>query len=165
MSRLTLISDSVARTHEIGRHVGAHLENGHVIALIGPLGSGKTTLVKGIAEGAKVPDMRQVNSPTFVIVNEYEAAPIGSTLRIHHVDAYRLRGSDDLEALGFEEMCIQGAVVVEWADRVQELLPADRLTVEIISLSDCRRRFNATAGGPVSEALLARLQPLAPTDR
>jgi len=165
MSRLTLISDSVARTHEIGRCLGAHLECGQLIALIGPLGSGKTTLVKGIAEGAKVPDLRQVNSPTFVIVNENQATPVGSALRIHHVDAYRLRGSDDLEALGFEEMCVQGAVVVEWADRVLDLLPADRLTVEIIPLDDCQRRFNASAGGPGSKVLLARLQPLASADR
>lgn len=159
MTRIVLDSDGINATHVIGRCLGERLARGHVIALIGPLGSGKTTLVKGIADGARVPDVRQVNSPTFVIVNEYDAAPAGSSLRIHHVDTYRLRGSDDLDALGFDEMCSQGAVIVEWADRVPELLPPDRLTVEIAVLGDSRRQFALTAGGPVSAALLAGLSP------
>ena len=161
MSTLTLTSDSLAVTLEIGRHLGASLACGHVIGLVGPLGSGKTTLVKGIAGGANVTDLRQVNSPTFVIVNEYDGAPAGQILRIYHVDTYRLRGSDDLEALGFDEMCTQGAVVVEWADRVPELLPADRLTLQIVVLDDHRRRFIASAGGPTAAALLAPLRSLA----
>ncbi len=79
MSRIVLDSDGINATHVIGRRLGERLACGHVIALIGPLGSGKTTLVKGIADGARVPDVRQVNSPTFVIVNEYDAAPAGSS--------------------------------------------------------------------------------------
>ena len=158
MSTLTLTSDGVEATLEIGRHLGAGLACGHVIGLVGPLGSGKTTLVKGIAGGANVADLRQVNSPTFVIVNEYDAAPAGQALRIYHVDSYRLRGSYDLEALGFDEMCTQGAVVVEWADRVPELLPADRLTLQIDVVDDCRRLLIASAGGPTSAALLAPLR-------
>jgi len=155
MSRIVLTSDCPEATHRIGRRLGESLCCGHIIALVGPLGSGKTTLVKGIADGANVPDVRQVNSPTFVIVNEYEAAPAGGPLRIYHVDTYRLRGSDDLEALGFEEMCSEGAVIVEWADRVPELLPPDRLTVEILVLDDDQRRFTFSAGGAASAALLA----------
>ena len=158
MSTLSLTSDGVAATLEVGRHLGAGLACGHVIALVGPLGSGKTMLVKGIARGANVADLRQVNSPTFVIVNEYDGAPAGEILRIYHVDTYRLRGSNDLEALGFDEMCTQGAVVVEWADRVPELLPADRLTLQIIVEDDCRRRFIASAGGPASATLLMPLR-------
>jgi tRNA threonylcarbamoyladenosine biosynthesis protein TsaE len=159
MSRIVLNSDGIEATHRIGRCLGERLACGHVIALVGPLGSGKTTLVKGIADGARVPDVRQVNSPTFVIVNEYETAPGRSQLRIHHVDTYRLRGSDDLDALGFDEMCTQGAVIVEWADRVPELLPADRLAVEIAVLDDSQREFTFSAGGPSSAVLLAGLAP------
>jgi len=157
MNPLTLTSDSPEATYEIGRQLGASLACGHVVALMGPLGSGKTTLVKGIADGAGVVDPRQVNSPTFVIVNEYEAGPGGVGLRLYHIDAYRLRGSRDLEALGFDEMVAQGAAVLEWSDRVEKLLPADRLTIAMASIDDCRRRLTCIAGGSASELLLARL--------
>ena len=157
MNQLTLCSDSPEVTQEIGRQLGGTLACGHVVALIGPLGSGKTTLVKGIADGAGVIDPRQVNSPTFVIVNEYEAGPEGSGLRTYHVDAYRLRSSRDLEALGFDEMYTQGAVVIEWADRVEPLLPDDRLTIAMASIDDYRRRLTCVAGGPASELLLTCL--------
>jgi tRNA threonylcarbamoyl adenosine modification protein YjeE len=95
-----------------------------------------------------VADLRQVNSPTFVIVNEYEATRAGDPLVIHHIDVYRLRGSDDLEAIGFDEMCRTGAVIVEWADRVADLMPADRLTITIQPTGDTTRRFQLDPGGP-----------------
>lgn len=135
-------------THAIGSRLGAALATGDVIALIGPLGSGKTTLVKGIAAGAGVADLRQVNSPTFVIVNEYEADRPDETLYIHHIDVYRLHGSDDLDSIGFDEMCRTGAVLVEWADRAIDLMPPDRLTVTIEPTGATSRRFHCTAGGP-----------------
>ena len=93
---------------------------GDVVALCGPLGSGKTQLVKGIAAGLEVPDGEPVVSPTFVLVREY----VGR-LRLYHIDAYRLTSSSELASLGFEEMRAdpQGAVAVEWADRVSESLP------------------------------------------
>ena len=157
MKKRTLCSDSPEATREIGRLLGVRLACGHVVALVGPLGSGKTTLVKGIADGAGVAEPRQVNSPTFVIVNEYEAGSGSAGLRIYHIDAYRLRSAGDLEALGFDEMCVQGAAVLEWADRVEPLLPADRLSITLASIDDCRRRLTCTAGGPASELLLTRL--------
>ena len=157
MNQLTLHSDSPEATHAIGRQLGTSLACGHVVALMGPLGSGKTTLVKGIADGVGVVDPRQVNSPTFVIVNEYEAGPGGVGLRIYHIDAYRLRSDRDLEALGFDEMHAQGAAVLEWADRVEPLLPIDRLTIAMALIDDCRRRLTCIAGGQASELLLTRL--------
>jgi tRNA threonylcarbamoyladenosine biosynthesis protein TsaE len=147
MDGFAVDSFDLSDTHAIGRRLGAALAAGDVIALIGPLGSGKTTLVKGIAAGAGVVDLRQVNSPTFVIVNEYEAARLGDALQIYHIDVYRLRGSGDLEDIGFDEMCRTGAVIVEWADRAIDLMPADRLTVTIEPTSDTSRRFHCTAGG------------------
>ncbi|HSW46317.1 MAG TPA: tRNA (adenosine(37)-N6)-threonylcarbamoyltransferase complex ATPase subunit type 1 TsaE [Phycisphaerae bacterium] len=159
MSRMTLTSDSIEATHAIGRQLGAGLACGHIIALVGPLGSGKTALVKGIAQGAGVADLRQVNSPTFVIVNEYDGSPAGVALRIYHVDAYRLRGPGDLDALGFDEMCAQGAVIVEWADRVEGLLPSDCLTLRIDVLDGDSRRFLVSARGPSSGNLIADLRP------
>ena len=144
-------------TQDWGRQLGCRLTVGAVIALIGPLGSGKTTLVKSIASGAGVTDSRAVNSPTFVLVNEYDAKRTGEELRLYHIDTYRLRGSGDLEALGFEEMCERGAVLIEWADRVLDLLPEDRLTVRIEPIGEYCRRFACQAGGPRANTILARL--------
>ncbi len=159
MTTITLHSDGPEKTQALGRAMGAALVPGQVIALIGPLGAGKTTLVKGLAAGAGVTDLRQVNSPTFVIVNEYQTAPSQAGLTIHHVDAYRLRGSSDLEAIGFDEMLTQGAVVIEWADRVADLLPSDTLTIRLSSTSEQARTLLCSAGGPVSAQLLAALPP------
>ncbi|HPU31705.1 MAG TPA: tRNA (adenosine(37)-N6)-threonylcarbamoyltransferase complex ATPase subunit type 1 TsaE [Phycisphaerae bacterium] len=168
---MILESNNLEATHDIGRRLGAALIVGDVVALVGPLGAGKTALVRGIAEGAGVPDSREVNSPTFVIVNEYEAPPPGrsespqhgpgpgsAALRLYHIDTYRLRNWTDLDALGFDEMLAQGAALIEWADRVEPLLPEDRLTITLEPIDDTRRRFHCHAGGPRSQALLAALR-------
>jgi len=81
MEELIINVENMEVTDRIGRRLGRVLTVGHVIGLIGPLGSGKTTLVKSIAAGAEVKDLRQVNSPTFVIVNEYETHPLGEKNR------------------------------------------------------------------------------------
>jgi len=162
-SEVILESDSIAGTQEIGRRLGAALAPGHVVALIGPLGSGKTTLVKGIADGAGVADPRQVNSPTFVIVNEYQGRAATGPLHIYHIDAYRLRGSADLDAIGFEEMLNQGAILLEWADRVAEVLPEDHLAIALHPLAEHRRQLHLTARGPKGQALLAAAQAIAQT--
>ncbi len=158
---ITIEAENLEATLRLGRRLGAALQPGHVVGLVGPLGSGKTTLVKGIADGAGVGDLRHVNSPTFVIVNEYEAKARAETLRLYHIDTYRLGGSGDLEALGFDEMCLAGAVVIEWAERVEDLLPDDRLTVTIEPVDANRRRFHCRAEGAIGRGLLAALEPTA----
>ncbi len=152
---LTIEVDDAAGTDRLGRRLGAALRRGDVVALVGPLGAGKTTLVRSIAAGAGVPDPRVVNSPTFVLVNEYRADNAGETLRIYHADSYRLRHGGDLEALGFDEMCALGVVLVEWADRVEEVLPPDRLTVRIEPLGPTSRRFRLEASGAAGRLLHA----------
>src|SRR4029453_11431930 len=90
VNSMVMETNGIDETLALGRRLGARLRAGEVVALIGPLGAGKTTLTKGIAAGAGVQDTRGVNSPTFVIVNEYASS---SGLRLYHIDAYRLRGA------------------------------------------------------------------------
>jgi len=130
-----LTSDGVDQTLEIGRRLGAALRPRDVLGLVGRLGAGKTHLVKGIAGGLGIHDARDVNSPTFVLVNEYAAR-----FRIHHLDAYRLRGADELLDLGFEEFCADDAVtIVEWADRVEPAMPTDALWISIETTGETTR--------------------------
>ncbi|MDM8005156.1 MAG: tRNA (adenosine(37)-N6)-threonylcarbamoyltransferase complex ATPase subunit type 1 TsaE [Phycisphaerae bacterium] len=152
MNRRTIDIADVEATRQLGRRLGSALRVGDLVALIGPLGSGKTTLVKGIAAGAGVADPRQVNSPTFVIVNEYETS-LSSAPRVYHIDAYRLRGGGDLQSLGFDEMLSLGAVLIEWADRVQDILPPNHLQLTIEPIDEHRRRFQCRASGTAVELL------------
>lgn len=115
---IDLTSNSPDETIEFGRKLGAQLRGGEVIGMCGPLGSGKTHLIKGIAAGVGAEDSRQVTSPTFVIVNEYHGR-----LDIYHIDAYRLNSVSEFEMLGFDDFCYpDSVVVVEWADRVEPVL-------------------------------------------
>lgn len=144
------VTKSVDETLVLGARIGERLMPNSVIALIGTLGSGKTHLVKGIARGNRTPPDTAVNSPTFVIVNEYPG-----TLRLFHIDAYRLSGAAELEALGFDEMCqSDGAVLVEWADRVTDALPPDHLSIEIEIIGESSRRFRFDANRDRSIAML-----------
>ena len=111
-------SNSPDETIELGRNFGSQLKGGEVVAICGPLGSGKTHLIKGIAAGAGAKDTKRVNSPTFVIVNEYEGR-----LDIYHIDAYRLDSVLEFEMLGFDDFCYpQSVVLIEWADKVESAL-------------------------------------------
>lgn len=111
-------SNSPQETIEFGKKIGSQLKGGEVIAVCGTLGSGKTHLIKGIAGGAGAEDSKHVNSPTFVIVNEYTGK-----LEIYHIDAYRLNSLSEFEMLGFDDFCHpQSVVLIEWADKVESAL-------------------------------------------
>ena len=123
-----VISKSPDETIELGRNLGSQLRGGEVLAICGPLGSGKTRLIKGIADGAGVTDHKHVNSPTFVIVNEYEGR-----LDIFHIDAYRMESVPEFEMLGFDDFCYpESVVLIEWADKIESVLHAlDYIRIEI----------------------------------
>jgi len=113
-----ITTNSPEDTIELGRKIGLQLRGGEVIALIGPLGSGKTYFVKGVAAGAGAENCRNVNSPTFVIVNEY-----AGRLDIYHIDAYRLSSVREFEMIGFDDFCYRRSVVlIEWADKIESVL-------------------------------------------
>jgi len=115
------------QTLHLGQVFGRMLPQASMVALIGDLGSGKTLLARGIAKGLGVEDEREVSSPTFVLVNEYQGR-----IPIHHVDLYRLRDSVEAEDIGWEEFISgPGVTLVEWAEKVPDLLPEDRIEVHL----------------------------------
>lgn len=120
-----VVTRSADETEAVGRRLGARLQPGDVVALVGPLGAGKTVLARGIAEGAGA--RGHIASPSFVLVRNYE----GPT-RVHHADLYRIERSADVADLGLDEMVDAGGIlIVEWADRAGGLLPTPHIGVEI----------------------------------
>ncbi len=155
MNDATVIrANSVAETLRFGRRIGAALQQGWVIGLVGELGVGKTRLVKGLAAGNHMPDHAptEVTSPTFVLVNEYPGR-----VKLYHLDAYRLHSGSDLDNLGIEEMIADGVLAVEWADRVVEALPPDHLTIIGRSTGETNRVWTLSAHGPISREWLSQI--------
>ena len=130
-------SESVEETEAIAAALAADLSVGDCVALHGELGAGKTQFVRGLVKGVGGP-VRAVSSPTFVLLNIYP----GGRLTVYHLDAYRVGGAADVEAVGFSELLEQGGlVVVEWAERVQELLPPACVAVTIEPTGGHSRRI------------------------
>lgn len=135
-------TQSPEETVELGRILGTLLQAGDVIALQGDLGAGKTTLVQGVARGLGVD--RPVTSPTFILVNEYPSSP-----RLYHVDCYRLADAPaEAASIGLAEILYDdGICAIEWADRLEGLLPDERLDVRLVWQSDTARRIILRARG------------------
>ena len=137
------ISHSVRETELIASELARMLVGGEVIALYGDLGAGKTQFTRGLVIGLGG-DGQDVSSPTFVLLNVY-ATP-RSRMKIFHLDAYRVQGPDDFDAIGFSELLDEtGVVVVEWPSRVEALLPAGsgskRINVHLETISAHGRRI------------------------
>jgi tRNA threonylcarbamoyladenosine biosynthesis protein TsaE len=130
-------SSSVEQTESIAADFSKQLTGGEVIALEGDLGAGKTQFVRGLVIGLGG-EGRSVSSPTFVLLNVYDRG----RLTVFHLDAYRVHGADDFEAIGFTELLEQGGVIaVEWPQRVPALLPARRFTVRIRAIDESMREI------------------------
>jgi tRNA threonylcarbamoyladenosine biosynthesis protein TsaE len=140
--RATVRTASVEETVALGERLGRAAAPGDLLCLWGDLGAGKTQLVKGIARGLGIGDT--VNSPTFILMNEY-----AGRLPLFHVDLYRLAGAADALAGGvIDDRQIDGVTVVEWPDRMGDILPVGRLDVRIDGSGDEVREIEVVTADP-----------------
>jgi tRNA threonylcarbamoyladenosine biosynthesis protein TsaE len=147
---LTVDLPDLAATNALGRRLAGLLFPGAVVALVGPLGAGKTHLIRAVAEGLGISDSRFVSSPTFVLIQEYHAR-----LPIYHFDAYRLTGPAEFLDLGPSEYFEgPGVCLVEWADQVEECLPAEYLRVTLQVIGETSRRLTLEARGEPYEKVV-----------
>jgi len=148
---LELLSANREYTLELGRRLGKLLEGGEVVALSGPLGVGKTVLIKGLARGLGV-DEREVVSPSFALVHEHQGR-----LPLYHIDLYRL-SPEEVALLGLEEYLGQGVCAVEWADRAPGVLPPEHLWVTMEFAQGEVRRLRLLSRGARYRRLLEDLR-------
>ena len=128
---------SEEETIALGERLAHQLPQRGVVLLIGNLGAGKTTLVKGIATGLKAAVPDEVSSPTFTLIHEY-----GDPVRVYHIDLYRLDTVEEVATLGLEELFERDAVVlVEWGEKFPELFPPQRVEIRIDRLDDENREL------------------------
>jgi tRNA threonylcarbamoyladenosine biosynthesis protein TsaE len=151
-SGLVIELDSEAETERLGRALAGVVGPGTVIGLVGPLGTGKTQLTRAVAEALGV-DPRAIASPTFVLIHEYEGV-----LPVYHFDAYRLDSPRAFENLGVADYWEAGGVcLVEWADKVRELLPDHAWWVRVEPLDPARRKVAIELPAGASAELARRL--------
>ena len=137
ISHMALISRNPEDTFFIGKIIGENLSIQDVVALIGELGAGKTCITQGIARGVGVPNLYPITSPSFTLINEYQGRVI-----LYHFDLYRLTGSHDIEDLGYEEFLFgDGISVIEWADKIRDILPSNTLFISLKYLNENEREM------------------------
>ncbi|MEW6028191.1 MAG: tRNA (adenosine(37)-N6)-threonylcarbamoyltransferase complex ATPase subunit type 1 TsaE [Chloroflexota bacterium] len=150
---LDFISRSPEQTRRIGMRLGGLLEPGDLVCLQGELGSGKTTFAQGVAQGWGALDT--VSSPTFVLVNLYRRPDGG---QLFHMDAYRIESAPEGEELDLESMLSQGPVLVEWPERLGNILPAARLAVNLEHVAEEHRQMRMLASGARYDAIVVDLR-------
>jgi len=136
MKETLYLAENEEETKNLGLQFAEHLKPGFVIGLIGDLGAGKTTFAKAVAEGLGIEDT--VTSPTFTIIKEY----YDGRLPFYHFDVYRLKSTEEMINLGYEEYFYgEGVTVIEWADKILDLLPEDAIIVEFKSTDNKDERL------------------------
>jgi len=149
---LRLTSASADETRQLGERLGRAMLAGDVVALVGPLGSGKTTFAQGIARGLQVPPDRHVASPTFALVNEHPGR-----VPFVHGDFYRIERAAELAELGLGDVYDRAACALEWADRFSDALPAGALRITFSVDADGRRQLVCQGDGGRAGTLLETL--------
>ena len=131
----TVQTHSPEETQTIGKRIGETLQAGDVVALVGDLGAGKTCLTQGIARGIGIAPQEVVNSPSYTLINEY-----AGKIPVYHIDLYRLERHGDIVDLGLEEYLEgNGICIIEWADRMANLLPQNRIQITMIWVDESTR--------------------------
>ena len=154
VTSISLAAKHLDITLLIGKKLGGYMRPGGVIALIGELGAGKTTLVQAIAGGLGISSDAIVCSPSYTLVNEYDGR-----IPLYHFDFYRLEGADDIDELGFDEyMEGDGVCVVEWADVAPGILPEEHLEIRISITGDETRTLDITGKGERYKVIVERLK-------
>jgi tRNA threonylcarbamoyladenosine biosynthesis protein TsaE len=133
-------TESAEETEQFGKELSRQLPGHGVVLLTGNLGAGKTTLAKGIIEGLGLASGGDVTSPTYTLVHEY-----GEPVRVYHIDLYRLDTTDEVKAIGLEEMMERDALLlIEWGERFPEVLPVSRIEVRLQTAEDESRTIEIT---------------------
>ena len=146
---LNIFLPSLSQTLAFGLKLGQQAKPGDIISMGGGLGAGKTTLTKFIGQGLGVPKHCYITSPTFSIIHEYP----GSNIPLYHMDLYRLHGAD-LEELGIEDYLYgEGLCVIEWPDRLEDMMPENRLHIELEITSETSRTAKLTGYGRFKDRL------------
>ncbi|MDL1964066.1 MAG: tRNA (adenosine(37)-N6)-threonylcarbamoyltransferase complex ATPase subunit type 1 TsaE [Deltaproteobacteria bacterium] len=152
--QIQIITKSLDETQSLGEKTGKHLEPGTVLALIGDLGSGKTTFVQGLARGLDVPDDYYITSPTYTLINEYPGR-----YHLFHVDLYRIENHADFDDIGlYEILRNDGIVAIEWADKLPKNLLPEYLAIHIDILNDESRKIIMVAHGLREEDLIKKME-------
>jgi tRNA threonylcarbamoyladenosine biosynthesis protein TsaE len=147
------LSHSPEETQALGERIARTLGPGDVLALQGGLGAGKTCFAKGFARGLGVDEV--VTSPTYTIISEYEARPaaVPAPIPLYHIDAYRLSGEEDFEALGGRDLLYGGGIcLIEWSERIRGALPPECILVHFEICGETRRIIRVSKGIPPSAA-------------
>jgi len=143
------ITKTPEETMKIAEQLGKKVSGGDIICLFGDLGAGKTTFVKGLAKGLKF-NSAKVTSPTFVLMNIYEGR-----LPVYHFDLYRIEENAELAMIGYDEFLYgNGVAVIEWAERLNTLMPSERLDIELTHKKPEGRMIKMIAKGARYEALV-----------
>jgi len=149
-----VVTQNPDQTMRLGRLLGEILPPGSFIALVGSLGAGKTLLTKGLARGLGVEDDREVTSPSFVLVNEYRGR-----IPVYHLDLYRLDSYAEVEGIGWDEFVAgPGVTLVEWADKVAEELPEERIEIHLQWAGEEKRRLVFSGKGRPGQTLIEELR-------
>ena len=142
------ITQCGADTIEVGRKLARLLVPPQLLILRGDLGTGKTTLVKGIAQALDAAEADEVTSPTFTLIHEYDGAQDGKPVKLFHLDVYRLEGERQLETLGLDELLTPDALVlVEWGEKFKSIRKKSTGEIAITSTGGDERRITVTLKG------------------